>query len=149
MTRFSLAIATLPLLFAVSTDAVADPEEEICEPIKSLKVCPPKSFTVIEVPDGGAPQRLVVNDPFMLYSECSRSKGGLSCSGWPQESNASGRLKYEWSFESAERKLVYPRGDSPTRTVACAPGERIVATLTLSNGNYRASLSQTYDCGGA
>lgn len=150
MNRFKFALFALPVVamfMSFSPAAIADEEEdpEACGAIKSAD-CPPKSIAVVELPDGGGTQLLALHEPFLLEAKCVRAKSGLTCSGWPQEVGGTTNLSYEWSFEGSDAKLSYPRSHAPQRSVACNAGERIVATLTISNGSYKASLSQRYDC---
>jgi hypothetical protein len=147
MSRLILSLSLLPLLAALAPVAIADETHpETCDDTKS-DGCPPKSFSVVELPDGQGTQVLATGEGFLLHSECRSSKTRLSCSGWPQETGSGGNLKYEWSFESSERRVSYPRGDVFARSVECEGGERIVATLTISNGRYKVSASETYTCG--
>lgn len=144
---FRLALASLVVLSLVPSSALADPTNEFCDPDKSLSKSCPKSFRIVELPDSTATQALAVDEPFLLYTECVAGKGGVSCGGWPRETGEGGNLSYEWSFEGKEAKLVFPSGNAATRNIDCAVGDRIVATLTVSNGSYRATSSQSFVCG--
>ena len=142
-----LAVSFLALALPISAHAGDDDEElpEICETIKSAE-CPPKSFSIIELPDGGAAQRIAVHEPFLLHAECRASKSGMDCAGWPQELGSEGNLSYEWSFDQGESKLVFADSSSPRRSLSCLEGEKIIATLTVSNGSYRVSASELLTC---
>lgn len=143
---FAFALTSVLALAVFPAAASADPGNEICGPDKSAKTCP-KSFRVVELPDTDATHELSANAPFMLYAECVATKGGLSCGGWPREAGKGGNLTYEWSFEGAEAKLVFPRSSQATRSIECTAGEPVLATLTIGNGNYRATSSQAFICG--
>jgi hypothetical protein len=143
-----LAYLVLSLLMFVSPMAHAnggEEEDEFCNIIKSDD-CPPKSMAVVELPHGGGTRLLALHEPFLLEAKCVRAKSGLTCSGWPQEVGDTTNLSYEWSFEGSDAKLSFPRSHAPQRSVACNAGEKVVATLTISNGSYKASLSQRFDC---
>jgi hypothetical protein len=142
------ALVAFPLLALVASDVAADggeDETELCDMIKSND-CPEKSMALVELPQGNGTQLLALHEPFLLEAKCVRAKSGLTCSGWPQEVGGTTNLSYEWSFEGSDAKLSYPRSHAPQRSVACNGGEKVIATLTITNGSYKASLSQRYDC---
>lgn len=149
---FRNIIAAVLVAFAASlapSTAQADDEHiPICEPIKSLQKdgsCPDK-FAVVELPDSD-PQLLGRDEGFVLYHECRGTPGGLKCTGWPQEQAARGNLGYQWSFESAGKTLLLAPGTAATEQFACVAGEQVTSTLTITNGRYRATASETWTCG--
>ncbi len=149
MNRFKLALVSVTLL-ALTLPAVARAQEEppTCEAIKAW-TCPPNAFEIMELPDSKAALTLVADEAFMLHHECASSEGALHCMGWPQEHKRRGRLSYQWTFErhGSKSKTMLPQGHAVQESVSCAVPEPITVTLTVSNGRYSASSSETYACG--
>jgi hypothetical protein len=148
MSLSKLAAAALLSLTAIALpiDQASAGDPEVCEEIKSKASCPPK-FAIVELPGSPQAQTIARDEGFVLYHECGASKGGMNCTGWPQEQAGAGNLSYEWSFESNGRKLSLAPGASARQFFGCNDGEQVTATLTIANGKYRASSSETYTCG--
>ena len=146
MSRTKLAAAVLTLIAIVlPVDRALADDPQLCEPIKA-KGCPPK-FAIVELPGQARSLTIARDEGFVLYHECAGAPGGMSCSGWPQETAAGRNLKYEWTFESAGSKLSHAAGNASQQFFSCTAGEQVVATLTIANGKYRATSSETYTCG--
>ena len=146
MSRNHLILAALSLLGLASYAPTAWADDPpVCDIV--LRNCPPKSFGIVELPDATKPVTLAPNEAFVLYHECRTSTRGLTCTGWPQSQDKASTLTYQWTFEGAERHLVHNTGPQSEQTVECVSGEEVIATLTITNGKYRATSSETYTCG--
>lgn len=150
MNRFKLALVSMTLLaLAVPGIARAEDEDEppTCEAIKAW-TCPPNAFEILALPDSKAALTLAADEAFLLHHECASAAGALHCMGWPQEQKPRGRLRYQWTFErhGSKSKTMLPEGHAVLESIDCAGPEPITVTLTVSNGSYSASSSETYAC---
>ena len=149
MNRFKLTLISLTLLaLALPGIARADDEPPTCEAIKAW-TCPPNAFEILALPDSKAALTLVADKAFLLHHECASFEGALHCMGWPQEHRPRGRLRYQWTFErhGSKSKTMLAEGHAVHESILCAVPEPITVTLTVSNGTYSASSSETYACG--
>jgi hypothetical protein len=148
MSRFNntLVLSSI-LLLTCAAPAFADPSEEYCDPDKRAKECPDKAFSVLELPGDTQVQQLRAGQAFLMHHECRAAQGALQCSGWPQEEKSLGRLRYHWLFESNGRSFESTAEAGPSQAVKCDNGSDVKVTLTVSNGKYQASSSDSFRCG--
>lgn len=149
MNRFEHTFISLTLLaLAVPGFARDQGDPPTCEAIKAW-TCPPNAFEILELPDSKAALTLVADEAFLLHHECASTEGALHCMGWPQEHKPRGRLSYQWTFErlGSKSKTMLPEGHAVQESIDCAVSEPISVTLTVRNGRYSASASETYACG--
>ncbi|MCI1709476.1 MAG: hypothetical protein LKM39_03215 [Chiayiivirga sp.] len=128
-----------------SSSTPLDEEVPLCDVVKSDADA--GRFTIHELPDSSATFELRSGEGFLLHQECRASGAGLQCSGWPQEAKARGNLRYQWSFERRDQRTDHPESDVATRTIACGRPGWVTATLTVRNGKYHATSSESYYCG--
>ena len=142
----------LPLLAAIAVlgpaaPVTADPPPT-CSIAKSGKnmTCP-KSFEIVTDPQDDVPETIYVDQPISVMLFCEPRRTGMLCEGWPQEYDSEGYLTYRWSIRVGGVLTHYPATTNPVRTVTCSPLQPVEATLTVTNGTYQASATQSYGCG--
>lgn len=152
--RIPLLLAALCALSA--TDAFA----QSCSIAKSCSLSPPPGvpncpsgsgkFLGRQQP-GGPICEYTVNQavPILLACETvSTSAGGMYCEGWAQETSTPKQfLTYTWTVRVGWVTTNYNTGTDPYLPIACSPGESVRVKMTIKNGTYQTSVTQTYGCG--
>ena len=83
-----------------------------------------------------------------VLMECAASGGGMLCEGWSQEVSVPKRyINYAWSVRVGFQTTQYQTGDIPYVNFSCNTGQSVAVTMTLTNGSFSGTSSQSYTCG--
>lgn len=144
--------ASIPLMLA---SALASAQS--CTP-PGTAGCPiPDPGRALKCPDGLLGYRATEDSPICVVSnnaavpvmlDCSSFGGGMICEAWSQEvSQPQQYFRYSWSVRVGQQTTQYSTGGYPYLNFSCNTGQSVRVTMTLRNGTFAGTSTQSYTCG--